>query len=370
MTLRDTAVQIAKSHPALESVARSVHGAALASSFSLRAKYPALARANTNRLTIAVTAFCNYRCQGCRYGRDFMVGEQLSYEKIDEILVDARAAGIHAVRLYGGEPLLHPKLPEVVARCVELGIWPYVTTNGYLLNRKMDALYAAGLRAITIGYYGSHEAYDAYVGKPGAYLQFVENLRQLRERYGRSIDLQLNMLITRKNCSIEMVKETIDLANRFGCAIQVDLVHYSLPYFTEGPERELQFTEGDEALVAPVAAYVLQEKLRNPRLFRDSTRAIAAIPEWLIKGPDTKVPCDASEMIWIGADGSVRLCYAAFDLGNLHQQRLKDILFSNAHHEVARGALKLDCPNCHCQRTSRIEKHFPSRKRYNALLKT
>ena len=38
-----------------------------------------------------------------------------------------------------------------------------------------------------------------------------------------------------------------------------------------------------------------------------------------------QVPCDAHKLIWVGADGTAQLCYAAFKLGNLHQRRLRDI---------------------------------------------
>ncbi len=34
-------------------------------------------------------------------------------------------------------------------------------------------------------------------------------------------------------------------ARRYGLRVQVDLIHYSLPYFTEGPERMLQFRPQD-----------------------------------------------------------------------------------------------------------------------------
>jgi hypothetical protein len=43
-------------------------------------------------MTIAVTAFCNLRCAGCRYGRSFMPGAQLPLRLVQDALIDARAS--------------------------------------------------------------------------------------------------------------------------------------------------------------------------------------------------------------------------------------------------------------------------------------
>ena len=69
-----------------------------------------------------------------------------------------------------------------------------------------------------------------------------------------------------------------------------------------------------------------------------------------------RVACDAGQMLWVGADGSVQLCYVTFPLGNLHERRLREMLFTKAHHAAARGAWALDCPNCHCRYGDRIAK--------------
>jgi Iron-sulfur cluster-binding domain len=77
-----------------------------------------------------------------------------------------------------------------------------------------------------------------------------------------------------------------------------------------------------------------------------------------------RVPCTAYEMIWVGADGTVQMCYVTFRLGNLHQSRLRDLLRTAAHTCAARDAFQLNCPNCHCGSNERIMRHAPSRRRY------
>ena len=88
---------------------------------TLHSTFPGLIRPRPARLFLSLTGRCNWRCEGCRYERDFMVGEQLTLDVVKGVLEDARDAGIHRVRLYGGEPLLHPDLTEIVAYCRQLG---------------------------------------------------------------------------------------------------------------------------------------------------------------------------------------------------------------------------------------------------------
>ena|SRR5487761_1928225 len=63
---------------------------------------PSLVTPSPRNLTVAITAKCNLRCVGCRYGRDYMTGHELSTETVARLLRDAADAGISTVRLYGG----------------------------------------------------------------------------------------------------------------------------------------------------------------------------------------------------------------------------------------------------------------------------
>ena len=67
----------------------------------------------------------------------------------------------------------------------------------------------------------------------------------MRERYGDKVRLTLGWLLMKPTCSIDTVRETWQFAARYNAPIFINLVHYSLPYFTEGKDRELAFTEAD-----------------------------------------------------------------------------------------------------------------------------
>ena len=329
---------------------------------------PGVVRPEPRQLEVAITANCNLRCVGCHYGREFMAGSQLPFPVVRDLLDDMRALGIWGVRFYGGEPLLHPDLPRMVRHSVDIGLQPYVTTNAVLLEQKIDALHDAGLRSVTVGFYGTGAKYDSYVQRRDRFARVEAGIAAVRDRYGADFELRINWLLMRPSCNLEDLDAACRFAERYGIKIQVDLVHYSLPYFTEGPDRMLQFRPEDEAAIDLVVEDLLRRKEANPGMFNQSLLGLRSIPDWLIKGPDMRVPCDSHQSLWVGADGTVQQCYVTFPLGNLHETRLRDMLYTPCHERAARDSAQLNCPNCHCRYDSRIAKHAPSAAKYGELL--
>ena len=99
-------------------------------------------------------------------------------------------------------------------------------------------------------------------------------------------------------------------------------------------------------------------------MFPQSLAGLRSIADWLRLGADMRVPCDARHMVWVGADGSVQLCYVGFPLGSLHRHRLPELLHTPAHRDAARRSLAVDCPNCHCRFDRRVDLHRATAARY------
>lgn len=328
---------------------------------------PQVIEPDPREIYITLTANCNLRCVGCRYGRDFMPGAQLSLAMVRDVLDDCRALGIKNIRLYGGEPLVHKDLVGMVEHSVGLGLHTLVTTNGILLKERIDDLYQAGLRNIGIGFYGTGEAYNVYVQRPEQYVRMERGVAYTRERYGMDVNLRLGWVLMRPTCSLKAVRETWEFAERYHAPIGVSLIHYSLPYFTEGPDQELQFRPQDREAINEVVGELIRLKKVRPGLVQQSEMALRSIPDWLLKGPNMKVGCERYRLLWVGADGTVQLCYVTFKLGNLHQARLRDILFTPEHKQAARDAFALKCPGCHCSYHNRVERNVGARLRYSDL---
>lgn len=110
-------------------------------------------------LRISVTDRCNFRCTYCmpadvfgeRYR--FLPKEQLlTFEEITRLSRILVSLGALKIRLTGGEPLVRPGIERLAAQIARLpGVEDLaMTTNGYLLASKAQALKDAGLRRLTV----------------------------------------------------------------------------------------------------------------------------------------------------------------------------------------------------------------------------
>jgi len=104
---------------------------------------------------ISVTDRCNFRCQYCMPAEGLPWLERsavLSYEEIERVVALLAAMGVSDVRLTGGEPLVRRELWRLVARLTALADVHdlSLTTNGYLLERQVDQLVAAGLKRVNV----------------------------------------------------------------------------------------------------------------------------------------------------------------------------------------------------------------------------
>jgi MoaA/NifB/PqqE/SkfB family radical SAM enzyme len=366
MSMRNSVIEYLDQRPQLKSLAKSGVLQTSRAYHAVIETFPSLLQPAPRQLTMAITAKCNLGCKGCNYPNNgFMGGVTLPLNLILQALDDAHAAGVSTARFFGGEPLLHPHLPEMIAHAKQLGFDVYVTSNGTLLKSRIDKLYEAGLRFISMGFYGVGEHYNIYTQRSGHYEKLEESLTYVRSQYGSEVKLQLNFVLMRPTCNLDAVRAAWDFARRFDMIFHVDPVSYTLPFFNDGPEDELPFRAGDEALLAPVVAELIRLKRSDPERFWHGEPYLRSLPDWLLHQEEMLMPCLSYTLIWVGADGTVQLCDTTFPLGNLHQTRLKDIFYSQEHKQACRDAFAVKCPNCLCGSESRIVQHRPSFVKYS-----
>jgi cyclic pyranopterin phosphate synthase len=124
-------------------------------------------------LRISVTDRCNLRCVYCmpEAGLQWIPkGDILTFEEIARIVEAGASAGLHSVRLTGGEPLVRRDLPELVRMLAAIpGIDDIsLSTNGILLAEQVEALVAAGLRRVNVSLDTLRaERFSALARRPG-----------------------------------------------------------------------------------------------------------------------------------------------------------------------------------------------------------
>ncbi|MBO3464036.1 radical SAM protein, partial [Aetokthonos hydrillicola] len=108
-------------------------------------------------LRISLIDRCNFRCQYCMPEEaelEYILKQQLLTDEelltlIEEVFIPV---GFTRFRLTGGEPLLRPRVVELVGAIASLPQTQdlAMTTNGFLLAPIAQSLYQAGLRRINI----------------------------------------------------------------------------------------------------------------------------------------------------------------------------------------------------------------------------
>lgn len=133
-------------------------------------------------LVHALTARCNARCGFCAWNPDFYdPRDQLPTEQILQLYSDAREAGFVGVSIWGGEPLLHPDFERVVAHAHRIGLATNMVTNGFLLERKLDAV-LEHVDRICISVDHPSSQHDEMRRIPGLFDRIVRTTRTIRAR--------------------------------------------------------------------------------------------------------------------------------------------------------------------------------------------
>jgi hopanoid biosynthesis associated radical SAM protein HpnH len=124
---------------------------------------------------------CNLACAGCgkiQYPAHILKKE-LSPE---DCFRAAEECGAPMVSIPGGEPLLHPKIGEIVAGLVERKKYVYMCTNALLLKEKIDLFRPSKYLTFSVHLDGQREHHDFSVCREGGYDVAAEGIREAVKR--------------------------------------------------------------------------------------------------------------------------------------------------------------------------------------------
>jgi MoaA/NifB/PqqE/SkfB family radical SAM enzyme len=145
---------------------------------------------------IQVVRHCNHFCGFCSnpttpYTHDF--------ESMRVLVDDFVARGYFGVILTGGEPTLHPELPDIAAYAASKGLHVRVITNGHRLADPAFAreLARAGVALVHVSIYSVRPEVEAQLR--GAEGTLARALEALRAGHDAGLELNVNCVINRLN---------------------------------------------------------------------------------------------------------------------------------------------------------------------------
>ncbi|RMH06701.1 MAG: adenosyl-hopene transferase HpnH [Nitrospirae bacterium] len=119
---------------------------------------------------------CNLACAGCgkiQYP-EHILDRRLTPE---QCWAAAEECGAPIVSIPGGEPLIHPEMPEIVRGLVARKKYVYLCTNGLLLERKIHEYTPSKYLTFSIHMDGLREEHDLAVCREGVYDIAVRAIR-------------------------------------------------------------------------------------------------------------------------------------------------------------------------------------------------
>jgi cyclic pyranopterin phosphate synthase len=276
-----------------------------------------------NYLRISVTDRCNLRCFYCRGVQDFEFiphKEILSYEEILRVGRIALEMGIDRFKITGGEPLVRKDLGSLIARIRSLsGVSDIsLTTNGILLDDRLEELWASGLRRLNISLDSLDRAkYQRITG--------VDGLERVLTGLKRAIELgfepvKINVVLL-KDLNEDEVEDFIKLAFEIPVHIRfIELMDLSPAegYFVSATEIKKKY--GEKYRLEPLEI-TGSGPVRNHYRVNDMAGSFGFI------APYSHNFCGSCNRIRLSADGKLRTCLfceKVYDLKKLLREGAHD----------------------------------------------
>lgn len=260
-------------------------------------------------MIVSTTEACNLSCAGCyACAQNRMKNDELTDERIAEILDEASGLGVSIVMLAGGEPLLSHGWLDALGRHDEMvGI---VFTNGTLFDGRHREWFAEHRHIIpTFSIEGNEIQTDARRGS-GVYAKVSEAMRIL---HSDKIPFGISVTVTNQNLDSILQNEFTEEYMQKGCRLFV-FVEY------------VPVDPGTEPMVL--------SRTDKKRLNDFAVRSAKQYPALFIPFPgdeDQYGGCLAAGrgFVHVSADGGVEPCpFAPFSDTNLRDVSLKEALAS------------------------------------------
>ncbi len=143
---------------------------------------------------------CNLACMHCySISADVDFPGELTTAEVFGVMEDLKAAGVPALILSGGEPLLRKNFFDIAARAKSLGFYTALSTNGTLIDLPLAGRIAASrFDYVGISLDGLSATHDRFRRKEGAFDAALNGLRLCRDM---GVKVGLRFTLTQDNAA-------------------------------------------------------------------------------------------------------------------------------------------------------------------------
>jgi len=289
-----------------------------------------MSKHSLNQIYFYLTEGCNLACRHCWIAPKFQLGGQeypsLDFELFKSIIDEARPLGLSGVKLTGGEPLLHPRIADILEFIRTSGLNLVMETNGILCTAEMAKRIRGCKNPFVSVSVDSPDAsvHDWVRGVAGSFERSVDGIRNLVKE-----GLKPQIIMTMMRCNKDHVEDMVRLAESLGASsVKFNVVQPTAR--GEDMHRQNETLSISELVsLGKWVEDVLQEKtvlrllFHHPAVFRALSHIFGDRPS----GCGT---CGIMGIIGVLQDGSYALCGIGESVpelvfGNAAKDRLEDV---------------------------------------------
>lgn len=289
------------------------------------------------------TYVCNHNCRGCDYSEQNRLKVMYTKDQFKSLIDQLQDIGVKAIEFCGGgEPTLHPDLPEMIDWIINYGISFGLLTNGTNLNEKIRK------RLISHGSYcrislesATEKTFNLYKrpsNENAGFKKVVGNIRKLikeRNNHNPKPKLQISMKFSVDKNNYLDAPQALSLGKK----LRVDSVQFKL---IRNMPSEIKDKKTIDWLYKQIER--AKTKFPNLRVMPDFAKSILRTKCWL---SPLQVTIDPFGDAFICCYYRHRL--NKHRLGNVFKDGLKNIWFSKTHWEKINQINPKDCNKYDCR---------------------
>lgn len=254
---------------------------------------------------------CNFTCPHCftRSGAGEYGRTALTLEDIGRLADEADALGVYEIDIQGGEPLLNPRLFDILRVIGTERFYVYITTNGWFLDRDMAVRLAeAGVDRVSVSIDAfSAKEHDRFRQKEGSFQKCMDALAYAKDA---GMKPYVNIVVGHYNAQSKELRDFVE---------DLDRHHWGIVFNCASPSGNWR-NHYDVMLTEEDSRALEQMKKDHPSIIRDL---------WNYLNPDDQLVygCPAVNLFYVNPLGDVLPCpYIHAKLGNIKEEPLAEIL--------------------------------------------
>ncbi len=288
----------------------------------LSARYPLITRS----VMISITRKCQCSCPHC--GTADEPNMEMDTATIKGIIDDMSSNMAPQLYLFGGEPLLHPDLLEIIAYAKRKPLFVTIDTNGILLDEnKVRSLKDVGIDLIRVSIDSHVEAsHDQLRGCSGVFGKAVDGIKICRDY---SIPCHISTYATQENLVDGGLKGVIELGKTLDVPVRI-----------LSPMCAGKWANASEVILSPAERDLLKGLLEKNRVYWEQD---------IVDTPESVFKCFGMTkfFVYVSTNGDIQpCCYLPTKFGNIYEEPFQQIVKTMHKADMFTTESWCDCGDC------------------------